>query len=263
MSKFSISQIKNFKACRRAYFFRYVEGLEPVQKAEPLETGGSYHSFIETLYKDGNLDAVEEPTKAFAMAKAYEKYIYPKLAVKAVEEPFSFVIVGDIELIGRVDGVAEDGNLVEHKTTSKDLLQFEYDLQWDEQLMAYMLVCDVRKVYYTVVKKPTIRLKKNETEEEFYQRMVEWYDEDTDSKIKLILVERTDEEIERFKDELQSICEEISESHHYYRNCLWCNSFGRRCEYSSICLNYDPQAQYIEFEKVERRKENDGTEKIR
>jgi hypothetical protein len=257
--KFSISQIKNFKTCRRSYFFRYIEELEPVQKAEPLETGSSYHEFLETLYRDGNLNAVEEPTKALAMAKAYETYIYPFLAVKAVEEPFTFVICNDYELIGRVDGIAEDGNLVEHKTTSKDLEQFEYDLQWDEQLMAYMLAYDVRKVYYTVVKKPTIRLKKNETDEEFYQRMVEWYDIDTHEKIRLIEVERTDEEIEQFRDELCDICYEIERASTHpkrlYKNCLWCNNFGRRCEYSSICLNYDPNETYIEFEKVERRKD--------
>lgn len=255
MAKFSISQIKNFKACRRSYFFRYVEELEPVQKAEALEVGGSYHSFIETLYKDGNLDAVEEHTKAFAMAKAYEKYIYPKLSVKAVEEPFTLDIGDGNELIGRVDGVAEDGSLVEHKTTSYDLEVYEYNLMWDEQLLAYMLAYGVNKMYYTIVKKPTIRLKKNETEEEFCQRMIEWYDEDTDKKIRMITVERSDAEIEWFRESLQDIINTISNSKNYYRNCLWCNAYGRRCEYSSICLDYDPQAQYIEFEKKERRKE--------
>ena len=263
MAKFSISQIKNFKACRRSYFFRYVEELEPVQKAEPLETGGSYHSFIETLYRDGTLDAVEEPTKAFAMAKAYERYIYPKLPVQAVEEPFTLDIGDGNELIGRIDGIAEDGSIVEHKTTSYDLEVYEYNLMWDEQLLAYMLAYGVNKMYYTIIKKPTIRLKKNETEEEFYQRMVEWYDDDTDSKIRMITVERTDEEIEQFKESLIDICDTIEVvtmnkdncPNNFYKNCLWCNAYGRRCEYSSICLNYDPNATYIEFEKKERRKE--------
>lgn len=260
--KFSISQIKQFKACRRAYFFKYVEELEPVQKAEALEIGGNYHSFIETLYTDGSLDAVEEPTKAFAMAKAYEKYIYPKLSVKAVEEPFTFDLGNGNELIGRVDGVAEDGALVEHKTTSYDLEVYEYNLMWDEQLLAYMLAYGVNKMYYTIVKKPTIRLRKDETEEDFCQRMIDWYEEDTEKKIRMITVERSDVEIEWFRNSLQDIVSTISDAKNLYRNCLWCNAYGRRCEYSSICLNYDPQENYIEFEKVERRKENDGTEKI-
>ena len=34
MIKFSISGIKCFKACRRMYEVKYIEGLEPVEKPE-------------------------------------------------------------------------------------------------------------------------------------------------------------------------------------------------------------------------------------
>lgn len=260
--KFSISQIKQFKACRRSYFFKYIEELEPVQRAEPLQIGSNYHALIERLYTEGNLDIEGDYSKERAMAIAYAKYIYPKLKLKTVEESFEYPLNGMDYLIGRVDGVAEDGMLVEHKTTSSEISpQYEYNLFWDEQILAYMLAYNVRNMYYTVCRKPTIRLKKGETEEEFFERMIEWYEEDTDKKIALILIERTDEEVEAFKNELHSMCVEIEMSDHYYRNCLWCNAWGRRCEYSSICLNYDPSETYIEFEKVERRKEN-GTEEI-
>lgn len=252
--KISISQIKTFKACRRSYFFKYVEGLEPVEKAEPLEVGSNYHSLLEKLYIDGECFKDEPFTKEVAMACAYRKYIYPQLNVKAAEEWFEYPLPNDNVLIGRVDGIAEDGMLVEHKTTGSEITpQYEYNLYWDEQIMAYMLAHGVNKMYYTVCRKPTIRQKQNETELEFFTRMVDWYDTDTDKKIKLILVERTDEEIEQFKDELNSICEEIENSHHFYKNCLWCNVWGRRCEYSGICLNYDPGETYIEFQKRERR----------
>ena len=35
----------------------------------------------------------------------------------------------------------------------------------------------------------------------------------------------------------------------FYRNTCHCNSWGRRCEYSSICLHYDPNLEYIDYVK--------------
>lgn len=252
--KISVSSLKLFKACRRAWQLRYIEGLTPIQKAEALETGSTYHSKIEDIYNNGYCDTSDN-SKESAMALAYEKYIYPNFKVKAAEEWFEYEIGknGNV-LIGRVDGVTEDGHLVEHKTTSMDITEkYEYDLQWDEQILAYMLGYGVRKMWYTVIKKPTIRQKKDETEEEFFDRMCKWYDEDTDSKIKLLEIIRTDEEIEAFEKELEivmGIMENAEvEDKFLYKNPLYCNCWGRRCEYSSVCLHYDPEQEYIDFER--------------
>lgn len=249
---YSISQIKLFKACRRAYELRYIEGLTPVDTASALQTGIGYHEKLEQLYRDGEFDA-SDFSKESAMATAYQKYIYPKFKVRVAEE-WVRTEINNVPIVGRVDAIAEDGRLVEHKTTSLDPLEYEFNLQWDEQLLAYMLMTGARSMYYTVCRKPTIRQKKTESDEEFFQRMVSWYDEDTESKIKLIMVERTDEEISEFRKSLANICDDISLAKRYndfYRNTCHCNTWGRRCEYSSICLHYDPNQQYVEFERRE------------
>ena len=245
----SVSQIKQFKACRRAWYFKYHEKLMPVESAEPLETGRSYHQYLEAL-EDG-VEPGYDFSKAAAMAKAYEKYILPKFKVVATEKEYE-KIIGNHTLHGFVDGIADDGCIVEHKTTSRDISEggeYEYNLLWDEQVLAYMSLTGARKVYYTVCRKPTIRLKKDESEEDFFDRMVAWYDEDTDSKIRMFVVERTDAEIAQFEQDFEAICDEMDGCKNTYRNCLHCNSWGRRCEYSSICLNYNPDQQYIEFTK--------------
>lgn len=247
----SVSQIKAFKACRRAWYFKYSEKLEPVQVAESLQVGRKYHALLETLEKGEELP--EEYTKECAMATAFKKYIFPYIKVVAAEKELELP-VGDHILHGFVDGLSEDGCIVEHKTTSMDISEggeYEYNLLWDEQVLAYMALTGSRKVYYTVCKKPTIRLKKGETEEEFYQRMVEWYDEDTDQKISLFVVERTDAEVEQFLKDFSDICDVMEKAKTLYRNTGNCTKFGRRCEYSSICLNYDPAQQYLEFTKGE------------
>lgn len=232
---------------------KYVEMLEPIQKAEALETGSNYHSLLEELNKTGTLDG--EMTKELAMAKAYEKYIYPHFKVVEAEKYVEYDLGDGDTLIGFVDGVTDNGYIVEHKTTGMDITeQYEYNLLWDEQILAYMLMTGMRKVYYTVCRKPTIRQKQKETDEEFFNRMVAWYDEDTDSKIRLLEIERTDEEVEAFRRDLEVIKATIQEAvqdKNFYKNTCHCNMYGRRCEYSSICLNYQPNAEYIDFYRKE------------
>jgi len=255
MIKHSISGVKLFKACRRAYEFKYVEGLLPVSEPDALKTGRKYHELLENLYKNGNIIAEtdeEDFSKEMAMAIAYRKHIFPKFKVKACEEWLEKGM-----FIGRADGIAEDGSLVEHKTTSGDLEEYEYDLQRDEQILMYMFLSGKRKVYYTIIKKPLLRQKKTETEEEFYWRMVHWYDEDTDDKIRVVELTRTDEEVNDFADELMRTAYEIDHCGIYYRNTQHCKLWGRRCEYAGICMNYDPHMQYTEFY---RRKGYESTE---
>ena len=255
--KISISGLKLFKACRRAYRFKYIECLEPVQKAESLVTGSSYHSKLEEIYDKGWC-AVDDNSKESAMALAYEKYIYPHFKMKSAEDWFEYKLNSEDVLIGRTDGIAEDGYLVEHKTTSMNITEeYEYDLQWDEQILAYMLATGSRKMWYTVIRKPTIRQKKDESDEDFFNRMCRWYDEDTESKIRLLEVERTDEEVEAFRRDLLNAVEMVKKTEddpetNAYRNTLHCRCWGKRCEYSGICLNYDPNQEYVEFTKRER-----------
>lgn len=247
----SITKIKAFKACRRMYDLKYIEGLEPVQKPEALETGSNYHKLIDELNKGGEL-ADDDYSKENAMAHAYFKYIYPKFHVTESEKWLEYDLLDGDKLVGIIDGLADDGHIVEHKTVGSDITeQYEYNLLWDEQILAYMLMTGKRKVWYTVCRKPTIRIKKDETEEEFYQRMIAWYDEDTDSKIRLLEIERTDEEVAQFESDLYEILREMHSTGNYYRNTCHCNMYGRRCEYSSICLNYDPTQEYIDFVRKE------------
>lgn len=246
----SISRVKLFKACRRAYELKYIEGLEPVAQAEALITGQTYHSKLEELYNTGDFDA-SDLSKESAMATAYKKYIYPKFNV-LYAEGWEDCPLGKHKLIGRVDGLTDDGRLVEHKTTSLDMAEYEFSLQWDEQILAYMAMTGTRKVCYTVCRKPTIRKKKNESDEDFFNRMVEWYDEDTDSKLSLFELSRTDEEIDAFIDQLKKTADDMENPSCYYRNTTYCRMWGRQCDYAPVCLSYDPSQEYVEFTRRKR-----------
>lgn len=261
----STSRLKTYKACKRLYYFKYVEELESVQTISTLEDGKSYHSMIEELYNTGNVDVDINNPKISAMALAYQKHIYPKFKVVAAEQSFEYELFADHKLVGRYDGVAEDGCVVEHKTTSHDVDdEYIYDLQWDEQILNYMLASGKNKIYYTVCKKPTIRQKQNETAEDFLQRCIEWFEVDTDLKIRVLCVERNQKEIDEQKKHLvfiinQIVTEQMTEKVYnnsgmtnYYRNHSHCTTYGRRCQFASICLEYDPKIEYIEFKKKEK-----------
>lgn len=263
--RISASKVKCYKACKRAYYFRYVEELVPVETAQPLVDGSNYHAMIEQLYKNGWFEAdVENNPKIAAMAMAYEKYIYPQFKVKTAEEWFEYNLTDDVQLVGRFDGIAEDGLVVEHKTTSADVDdEYVYNLQWDEQILTYMLASGKNEMYYTVCKKPTIRQKQSETAEQYYERCCAWYAEDTDKKIRVIKVTRSEQEVASHKAALKYIVgcmkdderlsdEECSKDEFiYYRNCSQCTAYGRKCEFASICLDYDPKLEYVEFKKKE------------
>lgn len=263
--RISASKVKCYKACKRAYYFRYVEELVPVETAQPLVDGSSYHAMIEQLYKNGWFEAdVENNPKIAAMAMAYEKYIYPQFKVKAAEEWFEYNLTDDVQLVGRFDGIAEDGLIVEHKTTSADVDdEYVYNLQWDEQILTYMLASGKNEMYYTVCKKPTIRQKQSETAEQYYEKCCAWYAEETDKKIRVIKVTRSEQEVASHKAALKYIVgcmkddERLSDEDCskdeliYYRNCSQCTAYGRKCEFASICLDYDPKLEYVEFKKKE------------
>ena len=263
--RLSASKVKCYKACKRAYYFRYVEELVPVETAQPLVDGSNYHAMIEQLYKNGWFEAdVENNPKIAAMAMAYEKYIYPQFKVKAAEEWFEYNLTDDVQLVGRFDGIAEDGLIVEHKTTSADVDdEYVYNLQWDEQILTYMLASGKNEMYYTVCKKPTIRQKQSETAEQYYERCCAWYAEETDKKIRVIKVTRSEQEVANHKAALKYIvgCMEDDENLSkgecfkdefiYYRNCSQCTAYGRKCEFASICLDYNPKLEYVEFKKKE------------
>lgn len=249
----SNSAIQCFKSCRRLYELKYIEGITPVQIANALERGRSYHEKLESVLM--GMDFEWNDPKTDAMAYAFKEIILPKIGhVEAVEEWFEKPLLTGGTIVGRCDGRLKDGTLVEHKTTSSDLDDaYIAGLQNDEQILTYMWAYGVNHILYTVCKTPMIRQKKDETEDEFRERCIEWYNTDTELKIGTIDVYRSPEEIAEFEDALALMDEEISSCKNFYRVPSHCMKWGRPCEYMSICRNYDPEMEYIGFERRDKK----------
>lgn len=245
----SISRINDFIACRRKYYFKHIEKLREFDEPLPLVEGKSYHQKLEQIYKTGTFDTTGDRTDAMAMA--YAKYLYPYVKIEKVEKKFEMPL-GKHTLRGYIDGVSNSGAVVEHKTTSsKADGNFFYNLFWSNQAYAYLLATETNEIVYTAIQKPTIRQKMNESIEEYIDRCVEWYDVDTDCKIKSESVLFTQDDIDNKKQELISIADEMErEDACLYRNPMHCTNWGRNCEYESICLNYDKEHLPIHLHKI-------------
>jgi hypothetical protein len=248
-------------------------GLEPVRPAEALRRGLSYHEGVEGLLKQwvdytlgSPIDYIEDP-KIKAMVSAFNYYIIPKLAsqykVRPVDvEPwFSYTTRSGHTIIGRADGKMSGNVLIEHKTTSGLIDGAYYQrLELDEQIPTYMLAFGARRILYTVCSVPSIRQKKDESDDDFYARCVAWYEVDTESKINVVEITKSEEELAEFKIEQDEIVTEMERCRLFYRNPSHCTKWGRMCEYASVCMNYDPNRDYVGFK---RRDENEKAGKTK
>jgi hypothetical protein len=142
---------------------------------------------------DGVKWAVERETVMALIAGHAWRYGNDELEIVEVERPFeiplrnpktgaasrTFLLAGKIDAIGRLP----DGRyvVVEYKTTGDDIApgaMYWLRLRHDPQISLYVLAArelgyDVSEVFYDVCRKPTIRLKKTETPEEYGQRLWE------------------------------------------------------------------------------------------
>ncbi|MFR7592473.1 MAG: PD-(D/E)XK nuclease family protein [Longibaculum sp.] len=244
------SQVNLFKDCRRHYEFSYKEMLKPVNESEALEVGTSYHEKVEEIIKTGDFERTGDKTDA--MANAFKKYILPQLGeIVSVEEEFRERISRGIYLKGKIDARGNDC-LIEHKTTGQyidDKYMYRVNF-FNDQVSNYLIAKGINQnVKYTVIVKPTIRQTKKETLDEFLERCESWYEEDTDKKIAVFDVYRTDEELAEQKNVLIQIAKEIKKGI-YYRNEKSCLILG--CPFLSICKNYDSSIMPIDFIKKEK-----------
>lgn len=248
------SMIRSYKTCPRRYELEYIEMLKPAVPLEALETGSNYHARIEALLKgeDWSRDGV-----VGKMAEAFDRFVpWRDWDVAKVEEEFSIRLGYGLYLRGKMDGILADGTPIEHKTSGVAVDEKYIDrLAWDDQVSVYLLALSLirgtpaTRVVYTVCQKPTIRLKQNETEEEYVERVGQWYDE---TKMRVLTVVRRPEELEEKREEIVNLAREIRGRKHFWRNPSACSIVN--CPYAPICLNYDPSLT-VGFVKKERMSE--------
>lgn len=163
-----------------------------------------------------------------------------------------FIMFADA-IIDEPDGIV----LREYKTASRIDSTYIDKLKFNDQISRYCLAIEkeyhkpVKRIEYYVAKKPLLRLKQNETLEQFRTRLVEKITEDEES-IQYFELHRTREQLDEELSDLIYDMDTITKTTHYTKNLSACSCYGN-CPYLELCMKEkDAELLYEVREEDER-----------
>lgn len=271
----SYSKISTFTSCRRSYYYSYILKIEPRISPDYFIIGAAAGDALQKLY-GGELkgdfraqllaDIEARAAKHFLTTKEVarlaklkatisgmiggyfahygEEIKKTKLLAKELKIEFP---IGKHVVAGRLDMLLEVAGkrIVDEDKTCSNIDQFIQDMEMSLQVPIYLLGLEhagikFDEARYNLIKKPTIRLKKKETVEEFAKRCTTVYFEDPVKyfhrqplRIEDHLLEKAKVEIEQTLDEMELLHEgKLSREVRNRRNC----SKGSQCAFRLLCL---------------------------
>jgi hypothetical protein len=272
-SKMVLTQtgFSRLRACPKMFRIFNIEGYKPREESENLSFGTMWHEMKEMENTGHDVDEVckyayenaRDDQSAAKLAGMHRSHVrrrdYGELA--GTEIQFDHVLINPDTgrpahkaiMAGKIDGLYIDPEtgeqwIVEYKTASDLSGSYISRISLDLQVHIYKLAEEkssnqsVVGVIYDAIKKPTIRLKKNETAVEYEDRVVEWYDTNEQDAFYCARVRLEDRDIER-------------QAWMYYQEILWrlqhdywprnsgacLNHYGTRCPLFGYCDSGDQQ----------------------
>lgn len=272
-SLMTASRMNSLLSCPRKHYWRYEVGLCRLTDAAALRFGTAWHAAMEARWQGHTLD--EALAAALDTAKDFDEATVATLSglldgyfahwsedpVKTLhpEIEFRHPLKGSrsFDVAGKIDGlgVLHDGRLalVEHKTTSSDVgpdSDYWIRLRSNPQVMQYVLAAralgwDVSVVLYDVTRKPSIRVRQNETPEDYAKRLAE----DTRTRPEFYFARREvpilEDDIEEFTIQRQELARLILNFRAASRKArspeqAWPRNLNelqcRTCDFASFCL---------------------------
>ena len=263
--------------CEEKYRVRYIEGLRRSEYTPALTVGTAFHAGIEHgsplaadavlleamevasyLDKVAAIEAMRPVVRAMVSGalslwadwpapearevKFELPLINPGTGAPSTRHIFAGVFDG-VFLPDELGAQAQEVRLLEMKTTSRLDADYLRRLALDPQISAYCLAASAkygvpgREVVYRVVRKPSIRQRKNESPEEFADRVSADYLERPEFYFAEEIVTRTDAQLERWHHEMWESHRRVMRLENggmSVRNTQHCLDFGR-CDYFDLC----------------------------
>lgn len=283
----SHSKLSRALACWRKYEFSYEQRLERVERSVPRELGKAFHHALEQgsagagadwLYvhapEDRDQQAEDELTLNMATVSGLA-YLYLERYGSVAKREFEYLVrlrspwTGapslTFDLHGYVDGLEDRGDyyhLTENKLAGQITATSVRRLPLDRQLA---LECygvwratgkPVRTVSFRWARKPSIRVRQNESVGEFVKRLAADFLERPDFYLVEETLIRTDEDLVRIEAELWEWAEELRARrlrNFFPRNSSMCHEFGG-CDFIPLCVG-DPDAHALYRERPPRTRE--------
>lgn len=277
------SELRTYRRCPREWRLSYGLGLRPAgADAAPLRFGSAVHEGLAALWqgKDigealdclAGMDEIEH-AQAAAMLCAYaDHWRLPVGQVLAVEKEFRAPLVNPAsgcasqtyQLGGKIDALTLlDGRvlLVEHKTTSEDITPgspYWQRLRIDTQIPLYLqgvraLGHEPQGVLYDVLAKPKLRLKKGETAEGFFRRLIDEIGENPAkyfAQVELPVLKKDEDDAMADAWATARAIREGDLANRWPRNSDACVRWSRPCSYFSACVGQTSLNDPSKFRKV-------------
>lgn len=202
----SHSRASCFRDCRRKFWLKYEQGIEPKELSAPLRMGGIYADALEEAdpeivkvkYQDLIADALHEGLSYMADKYLDELAVVHPMVVTYLEHvstgaPREIEYVGitseGFQDNGRLDGLETDAddpqfvemvNIIENKLKGRWERSMEADVKLSEDQLTryffnmqrrYQLEAGQIKARYEVAKRPQLRKRQGETQEAFRARV--------------------------------------------------------------------------------------------
>lgn len=249
------SSIQTYQTCQRKYHYAYNLLLKPKIENKNFLVGTKIHKQLENYYADGSLalkvpENKEEAIISGALNAYSKKYSRDEFKNYIGERVFTIEIPGTpVAVKGRKDAIVtlnEETVLLEYKTTSKDLEAFKEQVDLDPQPLMYAWAHFMEHhevlngVLYRVVRKPLIRLKKDETEDQFYQRIIAEYETNPDKYLYTFKKYITLDELKLFQGEIAVLIAQMEQIRAIWpRNMASCFNYNSMCPYYPLCQKRD------------------------
>lgn len=189
MDRSSFSRYSCFTTCRRQFFWKYVQGLEPKDTPKALAIGSAFH-----------LGAADKGTPEQRQGMWHQigmlaRQYWNVTGECEVKREFD---LGPVQIVYIADGI-EDGYLIEYKTTSDASAENVTAHSLSLQLRLGCALFGLRGTKLRLIKKPQIRLKKGESEHEFDQRYLNLFKDDPQNHLlEILLPPNTDGAVREF-----------------------------------------------------------------
>ena len=289
----SHSLTKDWKGCRRKFFWNYLARLRPKKLHIPFFVGGFFHKGLEAFYNGQHpedfipalvLKMEAEAKKAVFITPEEEEDLLIQSAIvegmlgayaihyakdrkrwKIIDVEFRFEvpITDGISYVGSLDMlIEEDGKywIVENKTAGRLDKNYVDRLPLDTQITGYAIGARWAKkvpiagVIYNVAKKPQLRIKVNESNEQFASRLKADYTSRPEFYFYREQLFRNTAAVNEYKAEIAELAADINDKldilkevgpvkalPHFYRNTDQCTIRGA-CPYLAICTKgWNPQ----------------------
>lgn len=268
------SRMNAFIACPRRHYYSHELGMRRAEPGDALKIGTAVHAALEQRALGASIDDAYAAAIAtgtftecdaatlFGLIGGYFKHYDGTADVVASMHPeveFALPIAGSrtFTAAGKIDGLAvlKDGRtaLIEHKTCGEDIsagAPYWERLRFNIQLMQYVLAArangwNVDCVVYDVIRKPSIRVKKDETPEQYGERLLADCVERPDFYFARCEVPILEDHVREFEIQRDVICKMLLHckaaarkaqlpEYGWIRNCNAVTCRG--CEYAPVCL---------------------------